>query len=104
MVQNARADMEKGGTLTIETSAPDEKLVKVTVSDTGHGISPENLPRIFDPFFTTKGQWSGIGMGLSVVHKTIEDHGGAIEVQSEVGKGTTFSMTFPADAGTAHLP
>jgi two-component system NtrC family sensor kinase len=103
IIQNARAAMDRGGTLTIETTVPDLKLVRVSISDTGHGISPEHLPRIFDPFFTTKGEWSGIGMGLSVVHKTLEDHGGAIQVQSEVGKGTTFVMTLPAQSGPAHL-
>jgi two-component system NtrC family sensor kinase len=107
VIQNARTAMQGAGggrgTLTLETSTPDRKLVRVSIGDTGHGISPENLPRIFDPFFTTKREWSGIGMGLSVVHKTIEDHGGSIEVQSEVGKGTTFVMTFPAHLGTAQL-
>jgi signal transduction histidine kinase len=111
IIQNARAAMDKGGTLVIETASPDEKLMRVSITDSGHGISPEHLPRIFDPFFTTKGEWSGIGMGLSVVHKTIEDHGGSIEVRSEIGKGTTFVMTFPAHlaagaaggVGAAHL-
>jgi len=96
LIRNARAAMPSGGTLTIATSVPDDELVRVTVADTGHGISAENLPRIFDPFFTTKSDWTGIGMGLAVVHKTIEDHGGSIEVESDVDKGTTFVLTFPA--------
>jgi signal transduction histidine kinase len=110
LIQNARAAMEKGGTLTIETSVPDEKLVRVRIGDTGRGITPEDLPRVFDPFFTTKGPDgkpggpTGIGMGLSVLHKTVEGHGGAIRVSSEVGRGTIFEMTFPADAGRAHRP
>jgi two-component system NtrC family sensor kinase len=99
LIQNARAAMAKGGTLTIETIRPDDKLMRISIADTGHGISPEHLPRIFDPFFTTKGEWSGIGMGLSVVHKTVEDHGGSIQVQSELDRGTTFLMTFPVHAG-----
>jgi signal transduction histidine kinase len=106
LVQNARGAMSKsgGGRLTIETSVTAEKLVRVTVSDTGRGISAEHLPRIFDPFFTTKaGDWAGVGMGLSVVHKTIEDHGGTIQVQSELGKGSTFQMTFPMAAERASL-
>jgi two-component system NtrC family sensor kinase len=109
LVQNARGAMSRGaagggGTLTIETSLTGERLVRVTVSDTGRGINAEHLPRIFDPFFTTKaGDWTGLGMGLSVVHKTIEDHGGTIQVQSEVGKGTTFLMTFPAAVERAPL-
>jgi two-component system NtrC family sensor kinase len=98
LIRNARAAMEGGGTLTIATTVPDDKLLRVTIADTGHGIDPADLPRIFDPFFTTKGDWSGIGMGLSVVHKTIEDHGGSIEVTSDVDKGTTFLLTFPTHA------
>jgi signal transduction histidine kinase len=85
-----------GGQLTLETSVSDDTLVRVSISDTGRGIAPEHLPRIFDPFFTTKINWTGIGLGLSLVHKTIEDHGGVIQVHSEIGVGTTFRMTFPA--------
>ena len=103
LVQNARAAMSKGGTLTLETSVMEDKLVRVTVADTGCGINPEHLPRIFDPFFTTKGDWAGTGMGLSVVHKTIEDHGGAIQVQSRVDVGTTVFMTFPVHSGATRL-
>jgi signal transduction histidine kinase len=96
--------MPKGGTITIETSAADDSLVRVNVRDTGRGISPEHLPRIFDPFFTTKGDWAGTGMGLAVVHKTIEDHRGAIQVQSQVGVGTNVGMTFPVNAARTRLP
>ena len=103
LIQNARSAMPKGGTITIETSADDGALVRVSVRDTGRGISPEHLPRVFDPFFTTKGDWAGTGMGLAVVHKTIEDHGGAIQVQSQLGAGTNVSMTFPINAARARL-
>jgi signal transduction histidine kinase len=106
LVQNARGAMSgaAGGTLSFETAVTAEKLVRVVVSDTGRGIAAEHLPRIFDPFFTTKaGDWSGVGMGLSVVHKTIEDHGGTIQVASDVGKGTTFQMTFPVGGERAVL-
>jgi two-component system NtrC family sensor kinase len=108
LVQNARGAMAtgatRGGTLTIETLVTAEKLVRVVVSDTGRGINTEHLPRIFDPFFTTKaGDWTGVGMGLSVVHKTIEDHGGTIQVQSELGKGSSFQMTFPVAVEKAPL-
>jgi signal transduction histidine kinase len=105
LVQNARGAMRGGGgRLTLETSITSERLARVTVSDTGRGISADHLPRIFDPFFTTKaGDWSGVGMGLSVVHKTIEDHGGTIQVQSELGKGSSFQMTFPVATERAPL-
>jgi two-component system NtrC family sensor kinase len=95
LIQNARGAMAKGGLLTLETSVPSDNLVRVAISDTGRGIDPEHLPRIFDPFFTTKNDWNGVGLGLSLVHKTIEDHGGLIQVHSEVGSGTRFFMTFP---------
>jgi signal transduction histidine kinase len=109
LIQNARGAMQHGGggggSLIVETSVPDEKLVRVMIRDTGRGISPEDLPRIFDPFYTTKGPTSGVGMGmgLSVVHKTVEDHGGVINVQSELGKGTTVLMTFPSQLGATRL-
>jgi signal transduction histidine kinase len=104
LIQNARGAMPSGGTLTLEISVPDANLVRVTVGDTGRGIDPQHLPRIFDPFFTTKETWTGVGLGLSLVHKAIEDHGGVTQVASEVGRGTTFSMTFPVYVGGAHLP
>ncbi len=103
LVRNARGAMEKGGRLTVETLIPEHDLVRVGVSDTGRGIRPEHVQRIFDPFFTTKADWTGTGMGLSVVHKIVEDHGGTIRVSSEVDKGTTFWLTFPMFVGTVHL-
>jgi len=95
LIQNAVAAMESGGTLTLETTLPEAKLFRVRVSDTGRGIRPEHLSRIFDPFFTTKAQRTDTGIGLSVVHQIIEDHGGTIRVESNVGVGTTFWVTFP---------
>lgn len=103
LVQNAAKAMTGGGTLTVELTLPDAALVRVAITDTGRGIKPQDLAHIFDPFFTTKDDWSGVGLGLSLVHKTIEDHGGTIRVESEVGRGTTFWMTFPSDRGSAHL-
>ncbi|MFL5306856.1 MAG: ATP-binding protein [Polyangia bacterium] len=104
IVQNARSAMKRGGTLTLETQRLEGALVRVSISDTGTGIAAEHLPRIFDPFFTTKGDRSGTGLGLSFVHRTVEDHGGTIKVESSVGGGTTFLLTFPADEGRAHRP
>jgi signal transduction histidine kinase len=103
LIQNAVAAMENGGTLTLETTLPERKLLRVRLSDTGRGIQPEHLSRIFDPFFTTKAQRTDTGIGLSVVHKIIEDHGGTVRVESDIGKGTTFWVTFPIDVGASHL-
>jgi PAS domain S-box-containing protein len=75
--------------------------VRLTVSDTGRGMTPEVMPRIFDPFFTTRGQGEGTGMGLAVVHGIVEDNGGTITVSSQPGVGSRFRVFLPAIAGEA---
>jgi signal transduction histidine kinase len=70
--------------------------VAVAISDTGCGIAQENLAKIFEPFFTTKEKDKGTGLGLFVTYQIIQEHNGSIEVKSEVGKGTTFTITLPA--------
>ena len=86
--------MKGGGVLTIRTTVA-EGVCRVEVSDTGSGIPPSVLPRIFDPFFTTKSEGEGTGLGLSVSLGIAERHGGKILVESEVGKGTTFTLCLP---------
>jgi signal transduction histidine kinase len=96
LILNARDAMPKGGWLTIATRADDDDTVIVEVRDTGHGIRREDVRRIYDPFFTTKGIGRGTGLGLSVSYGIVQEHGGAIFVDSAPGKGTTFQVALPA--------
>ena len=89
---------DRGGSLTVRSSANGD-TVQVEVIDTGTGIAPEHMHRIFEPFFTTKPEVSGTGLGLSVSLGIVESHGGSIEVQSEFGKGSTFTVKLPAKPG-----
>jgi len=93
MVFNAVDAMPEGGLLTLGAEERDGS-VEILVSDTGIGMSPEVRSRIFDPFFTTKGN-AGMGLGLAVCYGIIQRHEGGIEVESEVGRGTTFRIKLP---------
>jgi len=95
LILNARDAMPRGGWLTLVTSA-DTDTVVVEVKDTGHGIRRDHLRRIYDPFFTTKGIGRGTGLGLSVSYGIIQEHGGAIFVDSTPGQGTRFQVALPA--------
>jgi two-component system NtrC family sensor kinase len=96
---NAADAMPAGGTLTItSTMPPEDSFVQVRFADTGIGIPEKNLNRIFDPFFTTKVDKKGTGLGLAVSYGIIERHRGHIEVQSEEGRGTTFTIKLPLEA------
>jgi signal transduction histidine kinase/CheY-like chemotaxis protein len=113
LVVNARDAMPEGGQLVIETSEatianadldqfPDARPgrhVSLRVTDTGHGISHENLARIFEPFFTTKEQGKNTGLGLATVFGIVKQHRGALTVTSDVGQGTTFVILLPAIEG-----
>ena len=92
---NARDAMAPGGVLEVKTSHEEDGGVHIDVSDSGHGIDPENIHRIYDPFFTTKGAKKGTGLGLSVTYGIIQEHGGAIKVFSRPGGGTRFHLEFP---------
>lgn len=99
---NACEAMPNGGTLLVSTQAADGKVI-VKITDTGCGIKREHLDRIFEPFFTTKPVGKGTGLGLSVSYGIIQQHGGSLDVESEEGKGSTFTITLPAvGSGTGH--
>ncbi len=96
MLMNAVQAMAERGTLTIVTRGnPAEGCVEVRISDTGHGIPPEQIDRIFDPFFTTKASAHGTGLGLSIAYGIVRKHNGTITVESQVGRGSTFTISLP---------
>jgi signal transduction histidine kinase len=92
VVLNAFQAMPNGGRLTVKTQASNSK-VSMFFEDTGTGISRENLSKIFDPFFSTKE--SGLGLGLALTRRVVEEHGGKVDIQSAEGKGSTITMSFP---------
>jgi len=112
---NSRDAMPRGGQMTIRiglcevdeaytnrvADARPGRFVRLSHSDTGEGIPPENLARIFEPFFTTKELGKGTGLGLATVFGIVKQHGGWVEVESELGKGTTFHIYFPATTEAA---
>ncbi len=98
LIVNAVQAMETKGTLTLEAfhdESASEKMIIVKISDTGKGIPEENLSKLFDPFFTTKPVGEGTGLGLSISQGIIEDHNGKMTVESEVNKGTCFTISLP---------
>ena len=95
LVNNAFAAMEDGGSLDITVKREDEDFISATVTDTGCGIQESDIKRIFEPFFSTKTKKGGTGLGLSITFGLVQEIGGTINVQSEVGQGTTFIITLP---------
>jgi signal transduction histidine kinase len=95
LVRNAEDAMPSGGHLRIQT-APTDAAVEVSVTDSGCGIAPEHISYLFDPFFTTKADQGGMGLGLSVLYGIIKNAHGRIEVDSQVGKGSTLRVILPA--------
>jgi two-component system NtrC family sensor kinase len=103
LIINAFDAMEQGGTIIISTgislsaSDTDQKGVEIAIADTGCGIQHEDLDKLFDPFFTTKEVGKGTGLGLSVSYGIVQRHGGTIRVQSEIDRGSTFTIWIPVD-------
>lgn len=97
LILNAVQATDKGGAIIIQTRIVKD-CCEIDVADTGSGIPPEVRPHIFDPFFTTKGTGEGTGLGLSVSLGIVERHGGQLTVESEVGKGTVFTVSLPLSA------
>jgi signal transduction histidine kinase len=95
ILANAAQAIEGEGQITIETIR-DGDNIKVKIIDTGEGIPPENMERLFEPGFTTKPVNEGTGLGLSICKRIIDEHHGRIEVESEVGKGTSFTVILPS--------
>ena len=94
LATNAIDAMPDGGRLTLRARRSGSRIL-VEVSDTGVGISPENMTKIFDPFFTTKDVGRGTGLGLAVCYGILSEHGGRLDVRSTLGVGTTFTITLP---------
>jgi two-component system NtrC family sensor kinase len=94
LLLNAAQAIVHRGVIRVKTYVHEKQAV-IEIADTGAGISKEQLPKIFDPFFTTKEPGKGTGLGLSISYDIIRKHKGRIEVESEVGKGTTFRIFLP---------
>jgi signal transduction histidine kinase len=102
LCENARRSMPNGGTLRVTVANPDPRLVTIVVADTGVGMTPDVVARCFDPFFTTKTTWDAQGLGLTMVFRVMEAHGGSVHVDSAPGEGTRVTLSFPSRP-EAHL-
>jgi PAS domain S-box-containing protein len=101
LIVNAADAMPNGGTLSVRAERASPELVEISIEDTGVGIEPRHLERIFDAFYTTKERGKGTGLGLLVSQRIVRDHGGTLRVQSELGKGTRFTITLPSASGAS---
>jgi two-component system, NtrC family, sensor kinase len=92
---NASEAVLENGEIIISTKNPDGDTIKIEISDNGIGVPEDDISHIFEPFFSTKHDTSGIGLGLAIVHGIVKSHNGKIDIKSELGKGTTISITLP---------
>jgi signal transduction histidine kinase len=103
LVMNAIDAMPHGGNLWITTRRHDDNQIELEVRDDGMGIPADVLPQLFEPFMTTKEVGKGVGLGLAISKGIVERHGGRIDLRSELGKGTTFTVILPLDARSPEL-
>jgi signal transduction histidine kinase len=103
LLVNAIQAIPGKGQIRIRTSVEGDRVI-VVIADSGSGIKPEHLERIFDPGFTTKGVGVGTGLGLSISARIVQDHRGTISVRSELGKGTTFTVSLPLHGAQERAP
>jgi len=104
LVMNAIDAMPNGGNLTLRSrKAKDPAEVQIEVQDDGVGMPPEVLGNMFEPFFTTKERGRGLGLGLAISRNIVERHGGKIQVRSEAGRGTAFTITLPLQSQIAQV-
>src|SRR5208282_5782794 len=104
LIMNAIDAMPRGGNIWLQTRlSDDESEIEIRVRDDGAGIAPDVLPQIFEPFLTTKESGHGVGLGLAISRGIVERHQGRIEVESALGRGTTFTVTLPAQGDDALL-
>ncbi len=97
LVNNAFSFIKEGGSLTVAVRPKNDRWVSVSFSDDGQGIPKKNLERIFEPFFTTRSTKGGTGLGLSITYNLVQELGGKIKADSELGKGSTFTVTLPVN-------
>jgi signal transduction histidine kinase len=103
LIINAIEATPAGGSIRVATRlSPRKGFIEIIVADTGEGMAEDRLNKIFDPFFTTKE--NGTGLGLAITHGIIEQHGGAISASSGISKGSTFTITLPAEEADRHAP
>jgi signal transduction histidine kinase len=103
LLTNASDAMTQGGTLTLRVAAGQTEhgasAIVIEFADTGMGINPEDLLKVWEPFFTTKDEGKGTGLGLAICRRIVEEHQGTINIESEVGEGTTVRITLPVTEG-----
>jgi two-component system NtrC family sensor kinase len=104
LMTNAAEAMPEGGNITITTVPGPAGRITIRIEDTGEGIPSENLPKLFTPFFTTKPVGKGTGLGLAIVYGIIKMHRGQINIQSEVGEGTTVTILLPTELANINMP